>query len=1268
MTLVRPRMGALILLAGMLAMAGCPLVPQLNITPGAVTFGTDRTEVDLVITNSGSRTVHWALEEVVRENADAAWVPQEVPWLAEDKTQADTAPGISRVTLTADRGALRAGDYTNTALRFTSGTFVQVVPVSITVQSTLSVAPARVALRPGSLNAQFAVLNAGTGPFDWTVSFIPAGGTANEAQPLPADMTVTPNPGTTQAGESTSVTVTWTEVRGDFQLLVDSNGGQGIVQITFGAALPGLEVVPSEMLALYYDSSAADNLAEGAEQPEQPASTLTITNTGAQSRNWTIEINNLTDPSAPATISATPNQAGTLPGEATEVAVRVTDVTKVLAGSGNYELIVRSGDGFLAIPLSLEKLSLPVIAPSDAPPPNTSRPEVNLISSLDFGRTDIEKTFWMCNTGPTESRLNFKIADDDQGAANPVLVSVAPREGELSGPGNMIYIPGTNIMIDAVPVTVVVDRSAMTEDVEYRDITITAWDQDYQAPITAVPAVTIKVRVERPPLVVEGAINRARPPYLQRWAFLVRDTSGRAIPTMTSEDRERLSFTMSEDGVEVDLNEVTLNVSGPENLKTNLVLMLDYTGSLYNAGTSDSINPLAQGEVIEQVREAAARFIDDLPYSYRVALMYYNDRQQTNRLIYPFSTDRAALKKALASFSVPADLHGTSEVWDAVADAIQRLAAEDPPETLSFDDADIRAVVFITDGRDNSSTQSSDAVTNLARDNRVRLYPLAYAPKSPVDSASLLTAADKTGGHCYSAGNAINLVKLLGNENGLVLESAPNTGTNTLAFDVVNGGQSTLNWTIVPDGSLPWVTSIAPNAGSTAAGGRTSISVTVDPAQAGAPPLHQVGGILLVHSDSGEGAAVVYMTLDGTNTTITDLSSVMYDDPGRIWSDLQNQIVLSYVTPLQKEGKYSIRVNYTQNNGNVITGFYENDGLFYQGDVRAGQLSLTTSGIVTDITAPTLTEAVRAEVCLRADYVPRGVNRFRVRLIPGMGPEVPAAAAAAFANVKMDVSLAPDGLLVSSDPFASSWRLISEGDGIFTMLTDQANTLGYGVSGNLLRIRFTDVYDYAVACLAAGADPVIALDMRADNDIYLAPATPQGPSRTVFFLYPDGPVCLDRPLLIGEKSDTAPAGRTVLDLALPGIDPEADGAWDHDADGLPDFQDPYPDDATRPGLLTVPASINLSAGSATVTLRNNRLDTFAWTAGVLAIPSSIGSLDGRITINLAGAQTTLAPGAQTSVGLTLNATGLPTGDYEANLLLNTDVFGTERTPITASVR
>ena len=112
MTLVRSRMGGLLLLAGMLALAGCPQVPKLDITPAAATFGSDRTEVALVGNNGGAQAVHWTLEEVVRDNADAPWVARDVAWLSEDQTEDDIAPGIDRVTLTADRSALVIGGAT----------------------------------------------------------------------------------------------------------------------------------------------------------------------------------------------------------------------------------------------------------------------------------------------------------------------------------------------------------------------------------------------------------------------------------------------------------------------------------------------------------------------------------------------------------------------------------------------------------------------------------------------------------------------------------------------------------------------------------------------------------------------------------------------------------------------------------------------------------------------------------------------------------------------------------------------------------------------------------------------------------------------------------------------------------------------------------------------------------------------------------------------------------------------------------------------------
>src|SRR5690606_18076506 len=106
---------------------------------------------------------------------------------------------------------------------------------------------------------------------------------------------------------------------------------------------------------------------------------------------------------------------------------------------------------------------------------------------------------------------------------------------------------------------------------------------------------------------------------------------------------------------------------------------------------------------------------------------------------------------------------------------IQRLAAEDAEDVLPFDDADRRAIVFISDGKDNSSTQEASAVVSAARDQRVRLYPLTYSAGVSVNYPDMIHLADETGGHLYRAGNADNLTAFLGHRRSLVLKPAPDT-------------------------------------------------------------------------------------------------------------------------------------------------------------------------------------------------------------------------------------------------------------------------------------------------------------------------------------------------------------------------------------------------------------------------------------------------------------------------------------------------------------
>jgi hypothetical protein len=276
--------------------------------------------------------------------------------------------------------------------------------------------------------------------------------------------------------------------------------------------------------------------------------------------------------------------------------------------------------------------------------------------------------------------------------------------------------------------------------------------------------------------------------------------------------------------------------------------------------------------------------------------------------------------------------------------------------------------------------------------------------------------------------------------------------------------------------------------------------------------------------------------------------------------------------------------------------------------------------------------------------------------------DLPPAAAAAFANVQMQVEIAPGGLADSADPYASSWRLVDEGSNRYFLLTEQNSPLPYGASGELLRVKFTGLKDFVDACNAANYDPVFYLDLRVDNQLYYSPGTPTRPSQSVYFQYPNGPTNPGRLLTIGLEPDLAGAAMTAAMMAFPGIDPDAVVTWDQDGDGVEDFMDPYPADARYPGGLITPSVVDLSGGPVTVTLTNNRLDAFAWSLTLEDLPGTppANSLVSRIALTPSSGSGPLLPGTSTTFDVSVDGSGLANGSYECILVVNTDVFGAQR--------
>lgn len=1248
-------------------MSGCPSNQKFEVSPQALSFGTQTIEKTIYIKALNRSGVDWSVVEVVWNAAKNQWVKDNVPWMSVEPTSGENTT-FQTIQVRVSRSGLNAGEYKDVGLQFSSSAMTQVVSVSMEVRTALSVSPQVFTIRPGVTEATITVSNEGSESFNWSVKYIPDLANKDAHSEIPVDISVSPASGNLPASGSADVTVRWDEARSsDFGLFFDSPLGSQVVEFHFikRCSESDFEATPTELVLIV----TSESLTSEDTSIKLPASALTLTNRSNQERQWNLQIIG-TNGKVVDNISASPSAGSLKPNSDVKISVAVTKPKEVNLGAGSYSIIVDRQDCLLMIPIKIEQLSLPEIAVSEPPQETTTRPEVIPLEVLDFGQEEVQKEFWIANVGPRDSKLYFRITHEDEGVTNPIIADIRPLAGGANGedgnPEDFYHPEYLNVLIDGERIVVTINRDNLQNDIEYCNITIEAVDRDpIQFPnqttvLSAVEPKIIKIRAERQPLRIEGAINRSRPPYVMRYVFLLRDSSSRAIPTITPADLSKLSLTISEDEIPLDLNETNYFITGPQNIKGNIIILLDYTGSMYYAGVSNKDNPLSPGEAIEMVKKAAIDFIYDLPASYQIALMFHNDRQQTNRLIRSFTTDKELLKESLESFYVPENLMGASDIYDALSEAVDRLVAEDAKNPLPFDDADVKSIVFISDGWDNASTVDATTIQNKAHDSLIRLYPLGFASGGTINTADLVTIAKETGGHLYIANDVDGLVQLLGNEKALVLRPDPESQPNDITFYIYNEGADNIGWQIDESNLPEWIAGVEPSKGTIPSKGNVKVTVKTDPSLT--TPGVVIGTEIPITSNNGTGT----IRMQGASTVGAweSLTVALEDEPGRIWEELRNQVVLTYITPKQQDFKYAIRFEYQPGEGlPSLTGIFEEDAFAYVGDVKAGQLSLITSGIFygNDPDNPTQ-RTWQVEAFVRADYIPRDVYFLRTRYFLQQPEEVSNEQwNLLLANVKMKVELAEGGLISSED----GWRFINEGDGVYLVLNSEDNPFRYGSFGNLFKITITGLDQYVQSF--GNVEPMLNLAMRVDNESLVSPASSGQISRTKFFLYPGGPTYIDGALLITTTAKIAGPSTTIAGLAGLPFNPEDIGVWDSDKDGISDFQDPIPNDKTVPGKLAIPARLDIPVNTDSISfvVRNNRLDTFNWQ--ITNYPEWIVDIKYGESGNESTPDSELSPGESEKVTLFVDRTGLTPGAITTgNFYVETDLFGTEMLDISVA--
>ncbi len=179
--------------------------------------------------------------------------------------------------------------------------------------------------------------------------------------------------------------------------------------------------------------------------------------------------------------------------------------------------------------------------------------------------------------------------------------------------------------------------------------------------------------------------------------------------------------------------------------QADVLLVIDTSGSM-------------EGPKIDQAKQAAQAFLDNMPSQNRVGLMTFDSQPQIldfnlNGMIYLDSSSQDSLD-ALTSFEGGQSIvreqigaiqaGGDTSLYDAIERSLELLE-----QARGDDDNRIQAVVVLSDGQDTSSLTSLQNVVNLVQAGRedrnpVIVIPVAYGGDADINALNAIARASAT--------------------------------------------------------------------------------------------------------------------------------------------------------------------------------------------------------------------------------------------------------------------------------------------------------------------------------------------------------------------------------------------------------------------------------------------------------------------------------------------------------------------------------------------
>ncbi|HPG65426.1 MAG TPA: VWA domain-containing protein [Candidatus Hydrogenedentes bacterium] len=676
----------------------------------------------------------------------SATVSPESAWLSLGE-YGGTFVGTHDVSVHVDPSDLTPGSYEGTVtVQSGEDTDTLTVRITVPVPPTLAAAPLNADFGTISTQKLLAIWNAGIGTIDWAINM---GG-------FPAWLSLDGAASGSVAGAETD-TLTLRVNRTGLApntythqfALTGAAAGAPVVPLTVRVTMtvvgaPIIEVNTGQVdeFGVPY-INLATTLTEG---------NFRVRNVGTGTLFWQIDLTG-----APGwLVSISPSQGSVEPGSQQRVDV-VIDRTNFDFGGYVYTFTVTSND--------LSNRAVDVHLQMQVPK------EVIIGTSLvkiDIDKDSNSDVFEVANLGDSGSTLDFIVQ------TNKEWLYFFPATGRSVG---------TSLDIkDWQEVSISVDRSKLRSSGETARVEVHAFaldaNQNRVLLDDTVKPVVISVSVVAAPLSFETAFPATRAPSLLRFPLLMRNIRYQAIPLPEAQlDLYGQSFGVFEKDVPLELSETNQFLTSGSRLRTDIAILLDYSGSMFEAAQLIEEDPAFDAYLLSHPAEPldklqalyeyyVGNLVAELPANYRVAILEFHDRSHaysmTPELVYRFTTNKTLLAAMLRSINIRD--HGATELLTEIVSAATYVASADFPYVpfgtpelstyyLPFDNADVSAIVMVTDGRLTTPPGKVKEAADALKSLRVRLFVVGWG--KDVNHEPLARIASESGGHYYTTKAAV---------------------------------------------------------------------------------------------------------------------------------------------------------------------------------------------------------------------------------------------------------------------------------------------------------------------------------------------------------------------------------------------------------------------------------------------------------------------------------------------------------------------------------